>query len=74
MEAPIEHREIRIKFRSADGEEMGDEIMIDSRTSKVELNKILDQIMLPDEKQVYQFFVDESQEVRESIGKAMDRV
>jgi hypothetical protein len=42
VDAPVEQREIRIKFRNAEGEEIGDEIMIDSRTSKIDLNKILD--------------------------------
>ena len=67
-------REVRIKFRNTEGQEIGDEISVDASTSKIELNKILDMILQPEEKQVYQFFVNEDKEVRESIAKAIDKV
>lgn len=52
-EKPVDNREVRIVFRNTEGEEIGDEIQVLASTSKIDLNKILDQIIQPDEKQVY---------------------
>ena len=38
-------KEVRIKFVDTEGQEIGDEIQVDTSTSKVDLNKILDQIL-----------------------------
>jgi hypothetical protein len=65
---------VRIKFRDTEGQEIGDEISVDASTSKIDLNKILDMILQPEEKQVYQFYIDDDKEVRESIAKALDKV
>lgn len=62
-----EKREVRIKFRDIEGNEIGDEIYVDATSSKIDLNKILDQILQPEEKQVYQFYLDEK-EIRSSIN------
>lgn len=69
----MEKREVRIKFRNSEGEEVGDEISVDASTSKMDLNKILDMILQPEEKQVYQFYLDNDKEVRASIGEVLDR-
>jgi len=45
--------ELRIKFRDIEGHEIGDEIQVDSTMSKMDLNKILDQILQAEEKQLY---------------------
>ncbi len=41
---------MRIKFRDTDGNEIGDEISVDAGSSKIDLNKILDQIIDAEEK------------------------
>lgn len=46
----VETREVRIKFRNTEGEETGDEIMVSAALTKIDLNKILDQILSPEEK------------------------
>jgi ribosome assembly protein 4 len=38
------------------------------------LNKILDQILQTEEKQVYQFYIDGEKEVRGSIGEVLDKI
>ena len=53
VEPSTEKREVRIKFKDTDGNEIGDEIYVDASSSKIDLNKMLDQIIQPDEKQVY---------------------
>jgi ribosome assembly protein 4 len=58
---------------NTEGQEIGDEIQVDSSFSKIDLNKILDQILQPDEKQVYQFYLEDN-EVRKSIGEVLDKV
>ena len=68
-----EKREVRIKFTNAEGQEIGDEIQVNAATSKVDLNKILDQILQAEEKQVYQFYM-EDKEVRGSIGEVLDKL
>ena len=70
---PAEKREVRIKFVDTEGQEIGDEIQVDAATSKIDLNKILDQIMQPEEKQVYQFYLDDM-EVRGSISEVMEKM
>ena len=45
-----ERREVRIKFRDTEGNEIGDEIYVDANSSKIDLNKILDAIMQPVDK------------------------
>ena len=45
-----EQREVRIKFVDTEGQEIGDEIQVDASLSKIELNKILDQILQAEEK------------------------
>jgi hypothetical protein len=72
--APAEKREVRIKFVDTEGQEIGDEIQVDAgSTSKIDLNKILDQIMQPEEKQVYQFYLDDM-EVRGSISELLEKM
>lgn len=71
---PIVPREVRIKFVDTEGQEIGDEIQVDTTTSKVDLNKILDQILQAEEKQVYQFYIDGEKEVRGSIGEVLDKI
>jgi hypothetical protein len=71
---PVVPREVRIKFVDTEGQEIGDEIQVDTATSKIDLNKILDQILQPEEKQVYQFYIDGEKEVRASIGEVLDKI
>ena len=66
-------RELRIKFRDIEGHEIGDEIQVDSTMSKMDLNKILDQILQAEEKQLYQFYLDDDNEVRGTIGEVLDK-
>lgn len=68
-----EHREVRIKFVDTEGQEIGDEIQVDASLSKIELNKILDQILQAEEKQVYQFYLEDN-EVRGSIGEVLEKM
>ena len=68
-----EKREVRIKFVDTEGQEIGDEIQVDASTSKIDLNKILDQIMQAEDKQVYQFYLDDK-EVRGSIGEVLEKL
>jgi hypothetical protein len=71
---PVVLREVRIKFVDTEGHEIGDEIQVDTTTSKIDLNKILDQILNAEEKQVYQFYIDGEKEVRTSIGEVLDKI
>lgn len=73
LENNPEKREVRIKFVDTEGQEIGDEIQVDAATSKIDLNKILDQIMQPEEKQVYQFYLDDL-EVRGSISEVLEKM
>ena len=68
-----ERREVRIKFRDTEGNEIGDEIYVDANSSKIDLNKILDAIMQPVDKQVYQFYL-EDKEVRTSIKDVIEKL
>lgn len=74
VETQEEKREVRIIFRNTEGQETGDEIQVSASTSKIDLNKILDQILQPEEKQVYQFYLDDDKEVKGSIGEVLDRI
>jgi hypothetical protein len=66
-------REVRIKFRNTEGEEIGDEMQLNASTTKMDLNKILDQVLQAEEKQIYQFYMDD-REVRGSIGEILDKM
>ncbi len=74
LEASSAPKEVRIKFVDTEGQEIGDEIQVDSSMSKVDLNKILDQILQAEEKQVYQFFIEGEREVRSSIGEVLEKI
>lgn len=71
---PVVPTEVRIKFVDTEGQEIGDEIQVDTSTSKIDLNKILDQILDAEEKQVYQFYIDGEKEVRASIGEVLEKI
>ncbi len=42
LENKVEKAEVRIKFRDVEGNELAEEIMIDSNASKTDLNKLID--------------------------------
>ena len=46
---------------------------MDATISKIDLNKILDQIIAAEEKQVYQFYLDDH-EVRGSISEVLEKM
>lgn len=71
---------MRIKLVNVEGEEVFDELAVDAGVSKMDLNRVLDQLLgSPDEKQVYQFFLEESTaaegggEVRTTLGDVLDK-
>eukprot|EP00347_Sterkiella_histriomuscorum_P017718 403348260 len=72
LENKVEKTEVRIKFQDVEGNEIADEIMIDSAASKIDLNKLLDQLIGADEKQLYQFYLDDK-EVRGSIKEVLEK-
>ena len=45
-----EKREVRIMFKDVEGNEVGYEISVDASFSKIDLNKMLDQILQSEEK------------------------
>ena len=59
-----------IQFRDQEEKEVGFEISVDSRTSKADLNKLLQEVRTPaegeDEGQIFQFYIDDK-EVKVSI-------
>ena len=74
--------QVFIQFQDAESNELGQQISVDSFSSKKELNAVLFQLLedagqLPDEsqttvQQIYQFFLGEN-EIRNSIQEALDR-
>ena len=52
-EVEEEKKEVRIMFKDVEGNEVGYEISVDASFSKIDLNKMLDQILQNEEKQVY---------------------
>jgi hypothetical protein len=48
--AEDERREVIIKFRDVDGKEVGYEISVDTNSTKADLNKMLNEIIEPEEK------------------------
>jgi ribosome assembly protein 4 len=48
-------------------------MQLNASTTKMDLNKILDQVLQAEEKQIYQFYMDD-REVRGSIGEILDKM
>ena len=67
-----ERTEIRIKFQDTEGNELAEEIMIDTRANKGDLNKLIDQLIDSEERQLYQFYLDDK-EVRSSIKEVLEK-
>ena len=70
IEEECKSQTVIIQFRDQEEKEVGFEISVDSRTSKADLNKLLQEVRTPaegeDEGQIFQFYIDDK-EVKVSI-------
>ncbi len=69
---PEEPKQVRVRFQDQDGQEVGDEIVLDTNTTRRNLNQLLNKLLVNEEPAPYAFFAGNEKTEVEVIASIKD--